>query len=356
MKDLLQAAAELVDIPSPSKGETAIANQIELELRSAPWLEVLRVGDNLVARTSKGRAARVVMAGHLDTVPPAGNERARIEGDTLFGLGAVDMKGGLAVMIDLACSLDDPAVDITWCFYCAEESDRKDSGLLELFEFQPDLLSGDVAILCEPTGGFPEAGCQGTLRMRVEVSGKRAHAARPHRGRNAIHRLGPVIDKVASLQPRRVELEGCHYTEALQAVWAQGGVAGNVVPDRASVTLNYRFAPDRAGEDAAAFVEAFLEDVMGEPGDSCVVLDRAPGAMPNLDSPLLSALLRSVGRPPRAKLGWTDVATFAARGLPAINLGPGDPELAHHPDESVKRQALEQVRDGLRSFLQEGVG
>jgi len=352
MGDLLASTADLVAVPSVSGEEGRLAARVEQALRACDWLEVTRLGDNVVARTSLGRDQRLVLAGHLDTVPPNENATPRIEGDTVWGLGASDMKGGLAVMLDLATSVTEPSVDLTWCFYAREEVDRSRSGLLELWQQRPDLLAGDAAVLGEPTGALVEAGCQGTMRVRIILRGVRAHTARPFTGRNAIHRLGPLLERVAGWEGRAVTLDGCTYAEQLQVVAVAGGVAANVVPDEAQVTLNHRYAPDRGGDEAEAFLRELLDPFI-EPGtgDSFEVLDAGDGAPPSLDQPLLHALVERSGSPPRAKVGWTDVAFFWAHGVPAANFGPGDPLLAHHPDERVSAPALERARATLLAVI-----
>lgn len=349
---LLGLVAELVAIPSVSRHETAVADRVADMLGACPWLEVQRLGDNVVARTAGGRATRLLVVGHLDTVPPNGNEVPRIEGDTLWGIGAADMKGGLAVMLDLATTVADPAVDVTWCFYACEEVAREESGLGRLFDERPGLLDADAAIVAEPTGARVEAGCQGTLRLDVHLSGVRAHTARPFAGRNAIHRLAPLLARIASWPGRQVELDGCTYVEQLQAVLVEGGVAPNVVPDHAVVTLNHRFAPDRNAAGARQAVVDHLGELL-EPGtgDRLEVVDHAGGAPPNLAHPLLAALVAQSGAAPRAKVAWTDVARLWERGIPAANFGPGDPLLAHHPDEHVTGTSLERVRAVLGSVL-----
>jgi len=354
--DLLALTTEFVALPSPSGGEGPLAGRIEELLSGTPGLEVERIGDNVVARTTLGRAQRLLLAGHLDTVPPAGNEVPRLDGDVLWGLGAADMKGGLAVMVDLARRVREPAVDVTWCFYTCEEVSRDRSGLAALFAERPELLIADAAVLGEPTGGVVEAGCQGTMRLVVTVGGQRAHTARPFTGRNAIHRLAPVIDAVAGWEGRAVELDGCRYVEQLQAVAVEGGVAGNVVPDRATLTLNYRYAPDRDGRAARRALAELIDPLLvAELGDRIEVQDEADGAPPSLGHPLLAALVTSTHQPPRAKVGWTDVASFFAHGIPAANFGPGDPLLAHHSAERVDRGALEQARHSLEALLAAGV-
>ena len=350
--DLLALTTELVDIPSTSHHEAALADRVEAELAGCRWLSVERIGDNVVARTSLGRPRRLVLAGHLDTVPPASVDASRVEDGVIWGVGAADMKGGLAVMLDLASALREPSVDVTWCFYACEEVARDQSGLQDLWRSRPDLLAADAAVLGEPTDCRVEAGCQGTLRAVVTMGGVRAHTARPFTGRNAIHRLAPVLDRVTEWEGRSVVLGGCDYVEQLQAVAVAGGVAGNVVPDRATLTLNYRFAPDRSGAGPRQFLEGLLDDCLDPSlGDTVEVVDEAPGAPPSLDDPLLAALVAATGEAPRGKVGWTDVASFWAHGVPAANFGPGDPLLAHHPDERVDRLSLERARSVLGRLL-----
>ncbi len=352
MTDLLAATAALVAVPSLSHHEQALADLVEGILGECAWLQTERVGDNVVARTTLARSQRLVLAGHLDTVPPAGNAAARVEGDTVWGVGAADMKGGLAVMLDLATTTPAPAVDLTWCFYAREEVGRADSGLLQLWQQRPELLDGDAAILGEPTAALVEAGCQGTMRVRISLTGIRAHTARPFTGRNAIHRLAPLLSAVTAWESRVVVLGGCSYAEQLQAVAVDGGVAGNVVPDAASVTLNLRYAPDRRRAEAEGALRQLLEGTFDpDEGDTWEVLDAADGAPPSLDHPLLAALVERSGASPSAKVGWTDVASFWEHGVPAANFGPGDPLLAHHPDECVTRAQLERTREVLAALI-----
>lgn len=354
--DLLALTTELVELPSVSHDEAALANRLTDDLSACRWLTVDRVGDNVIARTTLGRERRLVLAGHLDTVPPAGNASARLEGDVLWGVGSADMKGGIAVMLDVARTVPEPVVDVTWCFYACEEVERQHSGLAVLWQERPELLAGDAAVLGEPTACLVEAGCQGTMRAVITVGGVRAHTARPFTGTNAIHRLGPVLARVSEWEGRSVVLEGCEYVEQLQAVEVRGGVARNVVPDRASLTVNYRFAPDRTQREASAFLGALFDGVLDRRmGDDIEITEAADGAPPALDHPLLAQLVRDTGQPPRAKVGWTDVASFWAHGVPAANFGPGDPLLAHHPDERVERQSLELARAVLERLVAGGV-
>ncbi len=351
--DLLALTAELVAIPSVSWHERELVDHLEQRLATASWLEVTRVGDNLVARTTLGRPSRLVLAGHTDTVPVNDNATARIEGDRLWGLGATDMKGGLAVMVDLATSVASPAVDVTYVFYAREEIATEHSGLQELWEARPDLLVGDAALLGEPTLSAVEAGCQGTMRIRVSLAGARAHTARPWMGRNAIHRLGALLATLDGYQERRPVLAGCEYREALQAVLVEGGVAGNVVPDRATLVVNHRFAPDRTAEQAEAHVREVLAPHLA-PGDEVELVNVAAAAVPAVDHPLLAALIEHNGLAVRAKLGWTDVSFFAAHGVPAANFGPGDSAIAHTRDEYVERADLERVHGALAELLATG--
>jgi succinyl-diaminopimelate desuccinylase len=352
MSDLLAATVDLMAMPSVSGEESEIAGAVHETLAGCPWLEVERVGDNVVARTGLGRGQRLVLAGHLDTVPPNANALPRVDGDTVWGVGASDMKGGLAVMLDLATTVQEPAVDVTLCFYAREEISRNQSGLLELWQQRPDLLAGDAAILGEPTSGLVEAGCQGTLRLQLTLHGVRAHTARPFTGRNAIHRLAPLLERIAAWPPREVVLDGCVYVEQLQVVAIDGGVAPNVVPDEARVTVNHRYAPDRGHEEAEAFLHELLDPLLElDAGDSWDLLDAGDGAPPSLTHPLLKSLVDKSGAAPKAKVGWTDVASFWAHGVPAANFGPGDPFLAHHPDEHVTRRQLDRTREVLAAVL-----
>jgi succinyl-diaminopimelate desuccinylase len=350
--DLLRLTADLVAMPSESFDEAAITDWLEAELQTCPHLVVTRVGDNLVARTELGREHRVVLGGHTDTVVANGNAEARIDGDTLWGLGSTDMKAGVAIMVELARSVADPVVDVTYVFYAREEVSIAHNGLRELFATVPDLLTGDVAVLGEPTGGTIEAGCQGTMRAAITLRGTRAHTARPWMGRNAIHRLGALLGALAAYEPRRPVVDGCEYHEAIQAVEIGGGVAGNIVPDEATVTVNHRFAPDRtpdqATEQLRSVVEPFLDD-----GDTFAVTDMSPPARPGLDHPLFRRMIDRSQLTVRAKLGWTDVAFFSEHGVPAVNLGPGDATLAHTADERVERAPIESTYATLHGLLTE---
>jgi succinyl-diaminopimelate desuccinylase len=342
LRDLLDLTAELVGIPSVSGQEAALADRVQEKLSSAPWLEVERFGDTVVARSELGRRSRFLLAGHLDTVPPAGNESASIEGDVCRGVGSCDMKGGIAVMLELAIAKQPSGHDLTFVFYSCEEVERARNSLRMLASERPELLQCDAAVLCEPTGCVVEAGCQGSLRIQLDLAGRRAHSARPWMGRNAIHRLGSLLEAVAAWEERRPVIDGCEFRESLQAVQVAGGVAGNVVPDSARLVLNHRFAPDRTVDQAVAAVCGLIGPFIEE-GDRVEVVDATEGAPPSLGHPLFQRLVAASGAPARAKLGLTDVSLFAGLGVPATNFGPGDPLLAHRSDEQVTRGELEKA-------------
>ena len=346
--DPIELTAALVDIPSESRAEGRIADEVEAALRDqTTGLEIIRNGNAVLARTHLGRPTRVLLAGHLDTVPVADNLPSRRDGELLHGCGTVDMKSGDAVFLHLAATVATPVHDLTLVLYDCEEIESAANGLGRIERELPDWLDADVAVLGEPTAGYIEAGCQGTLRVVVHASGTRAHSARSWLGDNAIHKLGAVLERLARYQARSVEIDGCTYREGLSAVRIDGGVAGNIIPDAASVTVNYRFAPDRSAAEALQHVRDVLDglDVRIEQTDV------AAGALPGLSKPAAKALVEAAAGQVRAKYGWTDVARFAARGIPALNYGPGDPNLAHRRDERVPVQQITAAADMLRRYL-----
>jgi succinyl-diaminopimelate desuccinylase len=352
--DVLAVTRALVDAPSVSGSEGPLADVVEAALRALGGLEVERIGDAVLARTNLDRPTRVVLAGHLDTVPIADNVPSRLDGDRLYGCGTSDMKAGDAVMLRLAARFGvpgaEPAHDLTFVFYDNEEVESAKNGLGRVARERRGWLYGDLAILMEPTDGEIEGGCQGTLRAVLRTTGRRAHSARSWLGVNAIHALTGAVTALAAYRPREVEIDGCLYREGLNAVGISGGVAGNVIPDEASLTVNFRYAPDR-DEDAA---EAHVREVLAEAvaaGATLTVVDNAGGALPGLSEPAAAAFVAAVGRPARAKLGWTDVARFAAFGIPALNYGPGDPTLAHTREEHVLVDRLQPAEDALVAYL-----
>ena len=339
--------AALVDIPSVSRDEGRIADEVQAALRAQTGYEVIRNGNAVLARTHLGRASRVILAGHLDTVPIADNLPSRRDADHIHGCGASDMKSGDAVFLHLAATLAEPIHDVTLVFYDCEEIESSANGLGRIERELPEWLRGDVAILGEPSGGYIEAGCQGTLRAVITATGIRAHSARSWLGDNAIHRLGGILDRLSGYQGRIVDIDGCTYREGLSAVRIDGGVAGNVIPDAASVTVNFRFAPDRSPQAALDHVREVFD---GLPVD-LQQTDVAPGALPGLHHPATAALVAAADGLVRAKFGWTDVARFAALGIPAVNYGPGDPNLAHRRDEWVSVAQIAAVAATLRRYL-----
>lgn len=347
---------QLCDIPSVSGDERAIADAVEAVLREhAPHLDVTRDGDTIVARTELGRPRRVAIAGHLDTVPINENLPVRDEADpatgesVIRGRGTVDMKAGVAVQLALAVELAEPAYDVTWVWYDHEEVASELSGLGRAMRNHPGLFAADFAILGEPSNGTIEGGCNGTLRARVTLLGKRAHSARSWMGVNAIHRAGALLERLAAYEAERVVVDGLEYREGLNAVRVEGGVAGNVIPDRCSIEVNYRFAPSRGIDEASAFVREFFAEA-----DEVEIVDAAPGARPGLDAAFAQQFVAAVGREPTAKFGWTDVSRFSALGVPAVNFGPGDPLLAHADDERVPIAQIEDTERALRSWLTAG--
>src|SRR6478735_473797 len=339
----------ICDIPSVSGDERALADAIERAIGDLPHLEVFRDGDTIVARTNLGRAQRVVIAGHIDTVPINDNLPTRdLEVDgvpVIWGRGTVDMKAGTAVQLKLAAELAAPRVDITWMWYDHEEVDADLNGLARLARTRPDLFEADFAILGEPSNGAVEGGCNGTLRAIVRTHGVRAHSARSWIGSNAIHSAAPVLARLAAYEPAAIDVDGLVYREGLNAVRISGGVASNVIPDLCEIEVNYRFAPSRDAAEAEAHVREVFE------GFDVEVTDLALGARPGLDAPLAREFVSAVGAEPKPKYGWTDVARFSAFGVPAVNYGPGDPMLAHHDEERVPFAQIDAVEQGLRAWL-----
>ncbi|OZE80827.1 succinyl-diaminopimelate desuccinylase [Rhodococcus sp. 15-649-1-2] len=350
--DPIDLTAALVDIPSVSEDESVIADAVEAALREqTTGFEIVRNGNAVLARTHRGLPTRVILAGHLDTVPIADNvpsrrERDHADGDVIHGCGTVDMKSGDAVFLHLAATVD-AAHDLTLVFYDCEEIAASKNGLGRIERELPEWLQADVAVLGEPSGGFIEAGCQGTLRVRLTASGTRAHSARSWLGDNAVHKLGAVLDRLTAYEARQVDIDGCVYREGLQAVRISGGVAGNVVPDAAELDVNFRFAPDRSVEQAVGHVR----DVFAGLDVGVEVTDSSPGALPGLGAPAAAALIEAAGGQFRAKYGWTDVSRFSALGIPAVNYGPGDPNLAHKRDERVPTAQITDVAAVLRAYL-----
>jgi succinyl-diaminopimelate desuccinylase len=346
--DVVTLTAALCDTESVSTNEQTLCDAIEAALAPLAHLELTRVNNSLVARTTLGRSERVVLAGHIDTVPLTSappNLPTELRGDELWGRGTVDMKGGVAVQLKVAAAVTEPSRDLTFVFYEGEEIDSEFNGLRLIQEQRPDLLEADFAVLLEPTAAQVEGGCKGTLRAHVTVRGVAAHSARPWNGRNAIHDAGEVIDRLTAYQPRTVTVDGLEYREALNATAIRGGIAGNVIPDECVVTVNYRYAPDLSEAEAAAHVEDLFA------GFEVDVVDNAGGARPGLDLPAARAFVDALGVEVVAKEGWTDVARFSELGIAAVNFGPGDPNLAHHDDERCPVAQMTEAEAALMRWL-----
>ncbi len=343
--DAVALTRALCDIESVSGNEATIADAIEKFLEGCAHLTLTRDGNAIVARTQLGRVHRVVVAGHIDTVPVNENLPTRVEDGVIWGRGTVDMKAGLAVQLRLARDLVDPIHDVTWIWYDLEEVEATRNGLGRLSRNSPELLAGDFAILGEPSNAIIEGGCNGTMRVTVATRGIRAHSARSWMGENAIHAAHVVLDRLAAYAAETVTVDGLDYREGLNAVGIRGGIAGNVIPDACEVDINYRFAPSKTEADAKAVIERLF------PEFDVTVVDSAAGARPGADSDLARDFIDAVGGTIAPKLGWTDVARFSEMGIPAVNYGPGDPALAHADDERVSETDIRACEAGLRTWL-----
>ena len=343
--DVVALTAALIDIPSQSHHEEQLADLVHAALAGCAHLRVQRVGNTIVAQTHLGHLERVLIGGHLDTVPSAGNLPHHFAGDQLYGLGSCDMKGGVAVALRLAATITAPSRDVTYVFYECEEVEGEFNGLQKLANEQSHLLEADLAILMEPSNAGIEAGCQGTLRAEISVNGVRAHSARSWLGDNAIHSAAAVLQVLCTYEPRNPMVDGLEYREGLNAVAITAGIAGNVIPDECVVTVNYRFAPDRSLDQAKAHVREVFA------GYEVAIVDEAAGARPGLDRPAAADFVAAVGEDPQPKFGWTDVARFTALGTPALNFGPGNPALAHSADEHVPIEQLRACEVRLRAWL-----
>lgn len=342
---VVDIARVLIDSPSPSGHEVGLADAIEKALGAAPHLEVIRHGNTVAARTHQGLPSRVVWAGHIDTVPAHGNDQSSVSGGVLHGRGSVDMKSGVALGLKLAMEVTDPSVDVTWIFYDNEEVESVKNGLGLFGAAYPEWVRGDFAIVGEPSNAIVEGGCNGTLRVEVSATGTRAHSARSWMGDNAIHRAHEILERLVSYRSATVDVDGLAYREGMNAVGIRGGVAGNVIPDDCTITVNYRFAPDKGVSDAIAHVEELFE------GFHVTVVDSAPGARPGLTNRVVQGFVASLGVEVAPKYGWTDVARFGQWGIPALNYGPGDPSLAHADDEHVEIAQIEACYEGLKRWL-----
>ena len=357
--DVVTLTAQLIDIPSVSGNEVQIADLVESALRECSWLTVERLNNNVIARTNLGKDSRVIIAGHLDTVPVADNDKAvflkagqqlPVEGstlteDVLFGLGSCDMKGGVAVALRAAVTVAEPVFDVTYIFYECEEIESTRNGLTKIAAERPEWLSADIAILLEPSNSNIEAGCQGTLRAQIRTSGIRAHSARSWMGKNAIHGLADALSLLSTYESLTVDIDGLEYREGLNAVGVSGGIAGNVIPDEAVLEVNFRYAPNRSAEASAEFVKEYFN------GYDVTIVDNVAGALPGLDRPALQSLISRVDGKVSPKFGWTDVARFSAMGVPAVNMGPGNPSVAHARHEHVSLSQLKSCEELVIGWL-----
>jgi succinyl-diaminopimelate desuccinylase len=348
--DVVALTSALCDIESVSGAEQRIADAIEAALSPLTHLQVTRDGNAVIARTDLARSERVVLAGHIDTVPLSDppNLPTRLAGDDLVGRGTCDMKGGVAVQLRLAALLPEPNRDVTYLFYDCEEIENARNGLARVARNHPELLAADFAVLLEPTDGVVEGGCKGTLRVEVTATGKAAHSARPWNGHNAVHEAMTILGRLVAYEPQTIEVEGLSYREALSAVGIRGGMGGNVIPDQCVVTVNYRFAPNKSGAQALAHVRELFE------GYGVRLTDTADGARPGLDLPAAKAFVDALAVPVYPKEGWTDVALFAQLSIPAVNFGPGDPNWAHHDQERCPVSQLQGAEVALLRWLAPG--
>ena len=364
LQDPVDLTAALVDIESVSHNETAIADAVEVALREVAQadksIEVLRIDNNVIARTHRGLPQRVILAGHLDTVPTADNVPSTrgvdAQGrDTLFGCGTVDMKSGDAVYLHAFATLaasQELQRDLTLIMYECEEIAAEFNGLRHLSESHPELLTGDVALLGEPSGNVIEAGCQGSIRLRLTAHGTRAHSARAWLGDNAVHKLAPVLSRIAAYEPQTVDMDGLAYREGLNVVWLEAGVATNTLPDEAVLRVNFRFAPNRSADEAMAhFREVLGLDEFAAEDLTVDVEDVSPGALPGLHAAAAKELVAVAGDVVKPKFGWTDVARFSALGIPAVNFGPGDPAYCHKKDEQIPVECITALWEDLRRYL-----
>lgn len=339
MPTLTDSLMWLVDIPSTTGDEEQIRDQIGTRLESLPQE---RQGRSLVV--GEPGPGKVILAGHLDTVPLQGQAGARLEGGRLHGLGATDMKGGLAVMIHL---LEDLGTDrLVGVFYAGEEGPLSGNELTSLLEVVPGLATCDAAVVLEPTDRQLHLGCQGSVNATVWFEGEPAHSARPWLGVNAVTRAGEFLTWMDRLQPDLRPIEGLEFKEVVSVTRAMGGVANNIIPSRFELNVNYRFAPDRTVEEAVERLRALCSGA-----DGFDVADAAPGAYPEASHPLFQTLGQAAGGAVAHKQGWTDVAQLAERGIPAVNFGPGETALAHKPGESVRLSDLDWAYTALAEVL-----
>jgi succinyl-diaminopimelate desuccinylase len=347
---LAERTLALVDIPSPSREEHAAAAYVR-EVMAGAAVDLVYEGDGgltlLYATERRPGAPLVLLAGHLDTVPAQGNLPGRIDGGAVHGLGTSDMKGGVAVMIELARGLPaEPELDAAFLFFPREELSQEESALPAVFAEAPLVHEAELAIVLEPTDNTVQAGCVGNLNAELAFHGRSAHSARPWLGVNAIDRAVAGLARLLPVEPLEVEIQGLTFVEVVSATEVHGGIASNVIPDRVTVTLNYRYAPDRSAEDAEARLRSLVNGI-GE----LAIRSNAPGARVAAEAPLVQRLRAAGGFAVEPKQAWTPVAELSAAGLDAVNLGPGATRYAHARDEQVEIAELVRTYEALRAFF-----
>jgi succinyl-diaminopimelate desuccinylase len=333
---------ELVDIPSVSRDEAAAMAYVRDTLALTP----LAGDEDVLFAVAPGKGDLVVLAGHVDTVPAQGNIPGRLDGDSIIGLGASDMKGGVAVMLELAAWARDagPATSLGFLFFTREELAADESPLPAFLESSRELREAALVIVLEPTDNEIHAGCLGNLNAELTFHGTSAHSARPWTGDNAIHNAAEALAPLAELEPLDVEVDGLVFREVISAVRIEGGIAANVVPDRCIAQLNYRYAPGRTRDQA----EARIRELAG--GAEVAIRGNSPPAHVVVDRPLVQRLRAAGEFEIRPKQAWTPVAQFAEAGLDAVNLGPGATRFAHRRDERVEIAELVRTYEALRRF------
>jgi succinyl-diaminopimelate desuccinylase len=341
----------LVRIPSESRHEEAILAEIRRHLPSA--YDVVEDRDSVVLALPERRpgAPLVLLAGHVDTVPVGGSALGRREGETVYGRGAADMKSGLAVIEEVAEALASDGLtsdlDVGLLFFGREELPFAESALVPLFDRRSEIADSVLAIVLEPTANRLEVGCLGNLNATVVFAGEAAHSARPWLGRNAIHAAIAVLAPVAELPIRDVDVDGMIYREVASVTAIRGGTASNVVPDRATAHVNFRYAPTHTPAEA----ERLLRELLGHPSASVAIVGNAPPGRVPSGNPMVDRLRAAGDLVVGPKQAWTPVAEFGLAGIDAVSFGPGDPQYAHRDDERVEVAALVRSYEVLRAFL-----
>jgi succinyl-diaminopimelate desuccinylase len=339
---LAQRTLDLVNIPSESRSEAELYRYV---LGAVRLEQAYLDGESVLFAKRTGKPL-VLLAGHTDTVPAQGNLPGRIEDGAVVGLGASDMKGGLAVMIELGrwAAETELAYDLALLFFPREELGPAENPLPGVFE-RTDLVDEAQLVIClEPTDNTLQLGCLGNLNARAIFEGKSAHSARPWLGVNAIKLAFDGLQQVLETEPRDVDIDGLVFREVISVTQLNAGIAANVIPARAEAILNFRYAPDRTPESAVERVRELV-------GNDVEILANSPPAHVASRSPLVERLRAVGGFEVQPKQAWTNVADFAARGLDAINLGPGGTRYAHAVDERVEISELERTYDALQRFL-----